>query len=63
VGRLSWVMKWAVKVVAEFKPGEFVEHDVATVEREDVISPAALGLSMAEGKAILEALQKQIVTA
>jgi hypothetical protein len=31
-----------------------VEHDIATIEREDLISPAALGLSIAERQSIQE---------
>jgi len=54
-------MKWIVKLVAEPTPGHAVEQEIATLEREELISPASVGLSIAEGKQILESLQKQIV--
>ena len=54
-------MKWIVKLVAEPTPGHPVEQEIATLEREDLISPATIGLSIAEGKLVLENLQKQIV--
>lgn len=54
-------MKWIVKLVAEVTPGNTVEHEIATLEREDRLSPAVVGLSIAEGKIILESLQKQMV--
>jgi len=54
-------MKWTVKLVAELQPGTPVEQEVITVEREDLISPATVGLTIAEGKAIMENLQQQIV--
>jgi hypothetical protein len=53
-------MKWTVKLVAEVQPGTLVEQEVITVEREDLISPATVGLTIAEGKAIMENLQQQI---
>ena len=56
-------MKWTVKLVAEVQPGTLVEQEVITVEREDLISPATVGLTIAEGKAIMENLQQQIVAA
>lgn len=56
-------MKWIVKLVAEVTPGQVVEHEIASVEREDLVAPATVGLSIAEGKLILENLQKQMVTA
>ena len=56
-------MKWTVKLVAEVQPGTLVEQEVITVEREDLISPATVGLTIAEGKAIMENLQQQIVVA
>ena len=54
-------MKWIVKLVAESTPGHPVEQEIATLEREDLLSPATVGLSIAEGKLILENLQKNIV--
>lgn len=56
-------MKWTVRLVAEPRPGELIEHQVATTEREDLVSPATVGLSITEGKAVMESLQKQIVEA
>jgi uncharacterized C2H2 Zn-finger protein len=56
-------MKWTVKLVAETELGTLIEEDVLTIEREDSITPATVGLSIAEGKAIMERLQRQVVTA
>jgi uncharacterized C2H2 Zn-finger protein len=56
-------MKWTVKLVAKVQPGTLVEQEVITVEREDLIAPATVGLTIAEGKAIMENLQQQIVAA
>ncbi len=56
-------MKWTVKLIAETGPGESVEHEVASIERAEVVSPATVGLTIAEGKTILESLQKQMVMA
>ena len=54
-------MKWTLKLVAEAQPGTLVEQEVITIEREDLISPATIGLTIAEAKAIIESLQRQIV--
>jgi hypothetical protein len=54
-------MKWIVKLVAEPTPGHAVEQEIATLEREELVSPESVGLSIAEGKQILESLQKQMV--
>jgi uncharacterized C2H2 Zn-finger protein len=56
-------MKWTVKLIEESKPGELVEHEDATIERGDLILPATVGLSIADGKTILASLQKHIVAA
>src|ERR1700682_5272037 len=56
-------MKWAVVLVAETEPGHVGEHPLAQVEREDTITPASLGLSIAEGKTIVAAIQTAMVTA
>jgi hypothetical protein len=56
-------MKWIVKLVAETDLGRTVEQEVATLEREDLLSPATVGLTVAEGKTILEKLQRQMVAA
>jgi hypothetical protein len=53
-------MKWTMKLVVEVVPGESVEHEIFTIERSDEISPATVGLTIDEGKVILENLQKQI---
>ena len=39
------------------------EAEIVTIEREDLLSPATTGLTIAEGKTILENLQKRIVVA
>ena len=39
------------------------EHPLAQIERGDAITPASLGLSIAEGKAIVAAIQTAMVTA
>ena len=49
-------MKWIVKLVAKPTPGQPMEQEIATLEREDLISPASVGLRIAEGKQILENL-------
>ena len=56
-------MKWTVKLVAETQPGTFIEHNVLTIERGDLILPATVGLTIAEGKAIVASVQQQIVAA
>ena len=56
-------MKWTVKLVAEAPLGNLVEQEVGTIEREDSINPATLGLTIAEGKAIVESLQREVVAA
>jgi hypothetical protein len=56
-------MKWTVTRVAEREPGRVTERPLAQIERGDAITPASLGLSMAEGKAIVAAIQTAMVTA
>ena len=56
-------MRWTIKVVFEAVPGRPVEHEVGIIERAEEISPAIVGLTIAEGKALLASLQEQIVTA
>jgi len=46
-------MKWTIKLVTEVVPGKPIEEEVATIEREDLVSPATVGLAIAEGKLIL----------
>lgn len=52
-----------MKLVAEVVPGKPIEHEIAMIERPDEISPANVGLTIEEGKAILESLQNEIVAA
>ena len=54
-------MRWTVTLVAEIEPGQTIEHDIMAVDRDDRITPATLGLSIAEGKAVLAAIQARIV--
>ena len=56
-------MKWTVTLVAETEPGQVKTHELGQIEREDTITPASLGLSIAEGKTLVAALQTAIVTA
>ena len=56
-------MKWTIKLVFEAVPGSPVEHEVGMIERAEEISPASVGLTIAEGKALLASLQEQVVTA
>jgi hypothetical protein len=42
-------MRWKVTLVAEVESGQSIEHDIASVDRDDRITPATLGLSIAEG--------------
>ena len=56
-------MKWTVTLVAETELGHVTEHPLAQVQREDTITPASLGLSIAEGKTIVAAIQTAMVTA
>jgi len=52
-----------MKLVAEVVPGKPIEHEIAMIERPEEISPANVGLTIEEGKAILESLQNEIVAA
>ena len=56
-------MKWTVTLVAETEPGHVTQHPLVQLEREDTITPASLGLSIAEGKTIVAAIQTAMVTA
>src|SRR5258707_9478839 len=56
-------MKWTVKLVAELGQGKALEREIATIEREDQVSPASIGLTIAEGKSVMEGLQRELVTA
>ena len=39
-----------MKLVAEVVPGKPIEHEIAMIERPDEISPASVGLTIAEGQ-------------
>ena len=54
-------MRWTVKLVAEIEPGRVTEQEIASFERGDRITPATLGLSIAEGKAVLATIQARVV--
>jgi NMD protein affecting ribosome stability and mRNA decay len=56
-------MKWAIKLVPEVVAGKPIEHEIAMIERPGEISPANVGLTIEGGKAILESLQNEVVTA
>ena len=56
-------MKWTVKLVGELGQGEALERQIATIEREDQVGPDSIGLTIAEGKSIIEGLQRELVTA
>jgi hypothetical protein len=56
-------MKWTIKLVFEAVTGSPVEHELGIIERAEEISPATVGLTIAEGKALLASLQEQVVTA
>jgi hypothetical protein len=56
-------MRWTIRLVVEVVLGSPIEHEVGMIERAEEISPATVGLTIAEGKALLASLQKQIVTA
>ena len=48
-------------LVVEVEPGQRIEHEIVAVDRDDRITPATLGLSIAEGKAVLAAIQARVV--
>jgi hypothetical protein len=54
-------MRWTVTLVAEVEPGQRIEHEIASVDRDDRITPATLGLSLAKGKTLLAAIQARLV--
>ena len=56
-------MKWTVKLVAETGTWRGAGDDSATIKREDQVGPASIGLTIAEGKSIMEGLQRELVTA
>jgi len=54
-------MIWTVKLVSEITPGQRQEYDLVEFARTNPMTPATLGIAIAEGKAILAAVQKQMV--
>lgn len=54
-------MKWKVQLIAETAFGERVGEEIATIEREQLLTPAAVGLTIEEGKITIEGLQRRIV--
>jgi Transposase len=57
------VLVWRVKLVAELRPGEVTETEVARIERDEQAGTADLGLRLSETKQLMAALQDQIVPA
>jgi hypothetical protein len=53
-------MKYAIQVVITTDEGQTETQEIACVERED-LTPTTLGLTLAEGKALLKALQEIVV--
>jgi hypothetical protein len=53
-------MQVKVQVVTITDEGQEITHEVACVERQD-LTPVTLGLSLAEGKAVLKALQEVVI--
>jgi hypothetical protein len=53
--------EWTVTLVADTEPGPVCEQPVAYLEGGEVITPASVGLSIAEGTTILAAIQTAIV--
>jgi hypothetical protein len=54
---------WRVTLVAELRPGEVTETEVARIERDEQADTADLGLRLTETKQLMAALQDQIVPA
>ena len=52
-GRGGAPMPRQVTLVAEVESGESFEHDIASVNRDEQITPARLRLGIAAGKAVL----------
>jgi len=57
------VLVWRVKLVAELRPGEVTETEVARIERGEQADTADLGLRLSETKQLMAALQGRIVPA
>ena len=56
-------LKWKLKLTAELGRGECVEYDVTGWERGAEVTLGSLGLSLAEGEAILAEIQTRMVAA
>ena len=56
-------MRWTILLVAETEPGKRVEQPLCSIERDQHVSLAHLGLTLAEGKRFLRAAQRQMVQA
>ena len=56
-------LRWRVKLVAERSSGVVTETELACIERDEQISLAELGLSLAEAKQVTTALQNEMVPA
>jgi hypothetical protein len=48
---------WRMKLVAELRPVEVTETEVARIERDEQAGPAHLGLRLTETKQLMAALQ------
>ena len=57
------MLVWRVKLVAELRPGEVTETEVARIERDEQAGTADIGLRLSETKQLMAALQDQIVPA
>jgi hypothetical protein len=53
-------MKYTIRVVITADEGQTETREIACVERED-LTPTTVGLTLAEGKAMLKALQEILV--
>jgi hypothetical protein len=64
-GKVGLVAKlvWRVKLVAELRPGDVTETEVARIERDEQSGVGDLGLRLAETKQLMAALQAEIVPA
>ena len=54
-------LRWKLKLTAELARGECVEYDVTGWERGAEVTLGFLGLSIAEGKAILAEIQTHMI--
>ena len=53
-------MQWTIQVVITTDEGQTETRELACLERQD-LTPTTLGLTLAEGKAVLKALQEVVV--